>query len=173
MYQFFIPNLGIILPVYYRCYKLAWRFCIKRKNLYRFSHLNDLPVPPDSVDKSSQLLVGEASPILDKFASWERHLRCRLRIHSEYFYLVTFYAICIEVQFYYKRGSYGKMSQCKNGPKLSLIIFVMCDNPLLDKLWEVFCPSNENLVRSDTTIHPKLGMKSPNFQLVTTKLKKM
>ena len=31
-----------------------------------------------------KLLVGEASPI-----PFERHLRCRLRIHSEYFYLLT------------------------------------------------------------------------------------
>lgn len=31
-----------------------------------------------------KLLVGAASPI-----PFERHLRCRLRIHSEYFYLLT------------------------------------------------------------------------------------
>ena len=34
----FIPNLGIILPVYYRCYKLA-----SSVNLYRFTHFLDFP----------------------------------------------------------------------------------------------------------------------------------
>ena len=34
----FIPNLGIILPAYYRCYKLA-----SRVNLYRFTHFLDFP----------------------------------------------------------------------------------------------------------------------------------
>ena len=34
----FIPNLGIILPVYYRRYKLA-----SSANLYRFTHFLDFP----------------------------------------------------------------------------------------------------------------------------------
>ena len=34
----FIPNLGIILPVYYRRYKLA-----SSVNLYRFTHFLDFP----------------------------------------------------------------------------------------------------------------------------------
>jgi len=34
----FIPNLGIILPAYYRCYKLA-----SSVNLYRFTHFLDFP----------------------------------------------------------------------------------------------------------------------------------
>ena len=34
----FIPNLGIILPAYYRCYKLE-----SSVNLYRFTHFLDFP----------------------------------------------------------------------------------------------------------------------------------
>ena len=71
----FIPNLGIILPVYYRRYKLA-----SSVNLYRFTYLRRFPQRRNF----RKLLVGEASPI-----PFERHLRCRLRIHSEYFYLLT------------------------------------------------------------------------------------
>ena len=71
----FIPNLGIILPTYYRRYKLA-----SSVNLYRFTYLRRFPQRRNF----RKLLVGEASPI-----PFERHLRCRLRIHSEYFYLLT------------------------------------------------------------------------------------
>lgn len=71
----FIPNLGIILPVYYRRYKLA-----SSVNLYRFTYLRRFPQRRNF----RKLLVGEASPI-----PFERHLRCQLRIHSEYFYLLT------------------------------------------------------------------------------------
>ena len=71
----FIPNLGIILPTYYRRYKLA-----SSVNLYRFTHLRRFPQRRNF----RKLLVGEASPI-----PFERHLRCQLRIHSEYFYLLT------------------------------------------------------------------------------------
>ena len=35
------------------------------------------------------MLVGEASPI-----PFDRHLRCHLRIHSEYFYLLTSALLC-------------------------------------------------------------------------------
>lgn len=64
MYQFFIPNLGIILPVYYRRYKLA-----SSANLYRFTHFLDFP----SGSIFANLLVGEASP-----SPFERYLRYRL-----------------------------------------------------------------------------------------------
>ena len=71
----FIPNLGIILPTYYMRYKLA-----SSVNLYRFTYLRRFPQRRNF----RKLLVGEASPI-----PFERHLRCQLRIHSEYFYLLT------------------------------------------------------------------------------------
>ena len=71
----FIPNLGIILPVYYRRYKLA-----SSVNLYRFTYLRRFP----QMRNLRKFLVGEAFPI-----PFDRHLRCRLRIHSEYFYLLT------------------------------------------------------------------------------------
>ena len=85
MYQFFIPNLGIILPVYYRRYKLA-----SSVNLYRFTHLRRFP----QRGNLRKLFVGEASPI-----PFDCHLGCRLRIYSEYFLVTDFFAICIEVQF--------------------------------------------------------------------------
>ena len=78
----FIPNLGIILPAYYERHKLA-----SSVNLYRFTYLRRFPQRRNF----RKLLVGEASPI-----PFERHLRCRLRIHSEYFYLPT------SAQFAYK-----------------------------------------------------------------------
>ena len=71
----FIPDLGIILPAYYRRYKVA-----SSVNLYRFTYLRRFPQRRNL----RKLLVGEASPI-----PFERHLRCQLRIHSEYFYLLT------------------------------------------------------------------------------------
>ena len=49
-------------------------------NLYRFTYLRRFPQRRNF----RKLLVGEASPI-----PFERHLRCQLRIHSEYFYLLT------------------------------------------------------------------------------------
>ena len=56
----FIPNLGIILPVYNRRYKLA-----SSVNLYRFTHFLDFPFGAIFAN----LLVGEASPI-----PFEHHL---------------------------------------------------------------------------------------------------
>jgi len=56
----FIPNLGIILPVYYRRYKLA-----SSVNLYRFTHFLDFPFGAIFAN----LLVGAASPI-----PFEHHL---------------------------------------------------------------------------------------------------
>ena len=63
----FIPDLGIILPVYYRRYKLA-----SSVNLYRFTYLRRFP----QMRNLRKLLVGEAFPI-----PFDRHLRCRLRPH--------------------------------------------------------------------------------------------
>ena len=70
----FIPDLGIILPAYYRRYKVA-----SSVNLYRFTYLRRFP----QMRNLRKLLVGEAFPI-----PFDRHLRCRMRIHSEYFYLL-------------------------------------------------------------------------------------
>ena len=56
----FIPDLGIILPAYYRRYKVA-----SSVNLYRFTHFLDFPFGAIFAN----LLVGEASPI-----PFERHL---------------------------------------------------------------------------------------------------
>ena len=75
VYRLFIPNLGIILPIYYWALQIG-KQC-KPVQVYSFSWF------PLWVNLR-KLLVGEASPI-----PFERHLWCRLRIHSEYFYLLT------------------------------------------------------------------------------------
>ena len=62
------------MPVYCRRYKLA-----SSVNLYRFTYLRRFPQRRNF----RKLLVGEASPI-----PFERHLRCQLRIHSEYDYFI-------------------------------------------------------------------------------------
>ena len=62
------------MPVYCRRYKLA-----SSVNLYRFTYLRRFPQRRNF----RKLLVGEASSI-----PFERHLRCQLRIHSEYDYFI-------------------------------------------------------------------------------------
>lgn len=81
----FISNLGIILPVYYRCYKLA-----SSVNLYRFTYLRRFPQRRNF----RKLLVGGSIPN----PLWTPPAVSAA--HSFWILLLTdFCAICIEVQF--------------------------------------------------------------------------
>ena len=71
----FYFQLGNNFARIYRRYKLA-----SSVNLYRFTYLRRFP----QMRNLRKLLVGETFP-----TPFDRHLRCRLRIHSEYFYLLT------------------------------------------------------------------------------------
>ena len=134
----FIPNLGIILPVYYRRYKLA-----SSVNLYRFTHFLDFP--------SGSIFV---NCLLGKHPQSPLNATCAVGCA---FILNTFtYWLLRNLH----RSSIPYKRKMKTWEKLSLIIFVMRDNPLLDKLSGSLVgnsPTSNESANGRIQLHPKLG----------------
>ena len=139
MYQFFISNLGIILPVYYRCYKLA-----SSVNLYRFTYLRRFPQRRNF----RKLLVGGSIPN----PLWTPPAVSAA--HSFWILLLTdFCAICIEVQF-------SINEKMKTWEKFPLIIYVMYGNPLPNNLSGSLVgnsPTSNKSANGWIQLHPNLG----------------
>ena len=104
--------MGIILPAYYECYKLA-----SSVNLYRFTHFLDFPTGSIFVN----CLLGEhpQSPL-----NATSGVGCVFILNTFTYWLIR--------NLY--RSSISRKRKMKMWSKLTLIVFVMRNNPLPDKL---------------------------------------
>ena len=138
MYQFFIPNLGIILPVYYRRYKLA-----SSVNLYRFTHFLDFP--SGSIFVNCLLGQHPQSPL-----NATSGVGCAFILNTFTYWLLR----------NLHWSSIPHKRKMKTWEKLYLIIFVMCGNPLPDKLSGSLVgnsPTSNKSANGWIQLHPNLG----------------
>ena len=134
----FIPNLGIILPAYYRRYKLA-----SSVNLYRFTHFLDFP--SGSIFVNCLLGKHPQSPLNATYG-----VGCAFILNTFTYWLLR----------NLHRSSIFHKRKNEHGRSCTWLFMVMCGNSLPDKLLGSLVgtpPTSNESGNARIQLHPKLG----------------